>query len=133
MNKIHRVANRISSCTITPFAKARLYLSRKRKDGDARVSTRSAIARGVLLRACRRRGSASIGLASHPPVVLHREDGIERNEDGSESGDLLAKAIRLNSRRGDAVTIPGIRSARRNMPATRSSAAKRTSLKPIFR
>ena len=29
--------------------------------------------------------TASIGLASHPPVVLHREDVIERNESGTET------------------------------------------------
>jgi len=28
--------------------------------------------------------TASIGLASHPPVVVHREDAIERDADGTE-------------------------------------------------
>ena len=42
--------------------------------------------------------SASIGLASHPPVVLHREDVIERNEDGSESGRLIGQ--------GDPIEFP---------------------------
>jgi hypothetical protein len=42
--------------------------------------------------------SASIGLASHPPVVLHREDIIQRNQDGLERGRILGK--------GDPIEFP---------------------------
>ena len=42
--------------------------------------------------------TASIGLASHPPVVLHREDVIEWNRDGSECGQHLGQ--------GDPVEFP---------------------------
>ena len=42
--------------------------------------------------------TASIGLASHPPVVVHREDVIERNKDGSERGRLLGQ--------GDPIEFP---------------------------
>jgi hypothetical protein len=35
--------------------------------------------------------SASIGLASHPPVVVHHEDVIERNKDGSERGRIYGQ------------------------------------------
>jgi hypothetical protein len=42
--------------------------------------------------------SASIGLASHPPVVVHREDIIEREADGRESGRRLGQ--------GDPIEFP---------------------------
>ncbi len=42
--------------------------------------------------------SAAIGLATHPPVVLHREDVIERNEDGSEWGRHIGQ--------GDPIEFP---------------------------
>jgi len=42
--------------------------------------------------------TATIGLASHPPVVLHREDVIKRNKDGSERHRLLG--------RGDPIEFP---------------------------
>src|SRR5206468_8732804 len=42
--------------------------------------------------------SASIGLASHPPVVVHREDVIKRNKDRSERERLLGQ--------GDPVEFP---------------------------
>jgi hypothetical protein len=35
--------------------------------------------------------TASIGLASHPPVVLHHEDVIEWNADGSERGRRIGQ------------------------------------------
>ena len=35
--------------------------------------------------------------SSHPPVVVHREDVIERNKDGSEPDESSAKAIRSSS------------------------------------
>jgi hypothetical protein len=42
--------------------------------------------------------SALIGLASHPPVVVHREDVIERRKDGSERGRRLGQ--------GDPIEFP---------------------------
>jgi hypothetical protein len=45
--------------------------------------------------------TASIGFASHPPVVVHREDIIERRKDGSEKGRKLCQgqAIEFPTRR----------------------------------
>lgn len=81
-----------------PFRQGGLYLSRKRADGGTEVV--HVPARHALFFHVRVRGAetASIGLASHPPVVLHREDVIERDEDGSERGRLLG--------RGDPVEFP---------------------------
>jgi hypothetical protein len=42
--------------------------------------------------------TASVGMASHPPVVVHREDVIERNEDGSEHTRHIGQ--------GDSVEFP---------------------------
>jgi hypothetical protein len=42
--------------------------------------------------------SGMIGLASHSPVVVHREDVIERNEDGSERQRVIG--------RGDPIEFP---------------------------
>jgi len=68
------------------FRMGDLYLSRTR--GDAAEETVAVPARHALFFSVNVRGaeSAPIGLATHPPVVLHREDVIERNKDGSERG-----------------------------------------------
>jgi hypothetical protein len=42
--------------------------------------------------------NASIGLASHPSVVLHREDIIQRNKDGGERGRIFGQ--------GDPIEFP---------------------------
>jgi hypothetical protein len=66
------------------FRQGELFLSRRRADGDqetVRVRALNALFFNARVQGAE---SASIGLASHPPVVLHREDVIERNEDGSE-------------------------------------------------
>src|SRR5262249_43907547 len=66
-----------------------LYLSRKRADGNSEivhVPATHALFFNVRVQGAE---SAAIGLASHPPVVQHREDIIEWNKDGSESGRLL--------------------------------------------
>src|SRR5262245_31779369 len=81
-----------------PFRRGDLYLSRKRKDGErdsVHVPALHALFFNVRVEGAE---TASIGLASHPPVVLHREDVIERNPDGSESGRLLGQ--------GDPVEFP---------------------------
>jgi hypothetical protein len=80
------------------FRQGDLYLSLRRKDGDqelVRVPAIHALFFNVYVRGTE---SASIGLANHPPVVLHREDVIERNNDGSECGRLVGQ--------GDPVEFP---------------------------
>jgi hypothetical protein len=66
------------------FRQGGLYLSRTRADGEEEMVAVPAL--HALFFHVRVEGAetASIGLASHPPVVLHHEDLIERNEDGSE-------------------------------------------------
>jgi len=63
-----------------------LYLSRTRGDGEQETVQVPAL--HALFFHVRVQGaeSAPIGLASHPPVVVHREDVIERRKDGSERG-----------------------------------------------
>jgi hypothetical protein len=73
------------------FRQGALYLPRKRGDGDRETVHVPAL--HALFFHVRVRGaeSAPIGLASHAPVVLHREDVIERNTDGSERGRRLGQ------------------------------------------
>jgi hypothetical protein len=75
-----------------------LYLSRKREDGDRETVCVPALHALFFHVNVHGAESASIGLASHPPVVVHREDVIERNNDGSERGRLLDQ--------GDPVEFP---------------------------
>ena len=80
------------------FRQGALYLSRTRADGEqetVNVPALHALFFSVYVRGAE---TALIGLASHPPVVVHREDVIERNKDGSESGRLLGQ--------GDAIEFP---------------------------
>jgi hypothetical protein len=66
------------------FRRGDLYLSRKRADGaeeTVRVPALHALLFNVRVQGAE---TASIGLATHPPVVLHREDVIERDADGRE-------------------------------------------------
>jgi hypothetical protein len=73
------------------FRQGDLYLSRKRSDGDdetVHVPALHAVFFNVRVEGAE---SASIGLASHPPVVVHREDVIQRKKDGSERGRLLGR------------------------------------------
>jgi hypothetical protein len=81
-----------------PFRQGDLCLSRKRSDGAEETVHVPAL--HALFFHVRVEGAenASIGLASHPPVLLHREDVIERHADGSEAGRLLGQ--------GDAVEFP---------------------------
>jgi hypothetical protein len=81
-----------------PFRQGDLYLSRRRGDGDeevVHVPGLHALFFNVHVEGAE---TASIGLASHPPVVLHREDVVERNKDGSERGRVFGK--------GDAIEFP---------------------------
>ena len=72
-----------------PFQQGGLYLSRKRADGEdelVHVLAQHAMFFFVNVEGAE---SASIGLASHPPVVVHREDVIERDEDGVDRGRII--------------------------------------------
>jgi hypothetical protein len=80
------------------FRQGDLYLSRRRADGEEETVHVPALHAVFFFVYVRGAESASIGLASHPPVVLHREDVIERNEDGSESGRILGQ--------GDPIEFP---------------------------
>ena len=71
-----------------PFRQGGLYLSRTRADGEQEMVDVPALHAVFFSVHVQGAESALIGLASHPPVVLHREDVIERNKDGSESGRL---------------------------------------------
>jgi hypothetical protein len=80
------------------FRQGDLYLSRKRGDGErelVHVPAQHAVFFCVHVPGAE---TAAIGLASHPPVVLHREDVIERDEDGSEFGRIIGA--------GDPVEFP---------------------------
>lgn len=73
------------------FRQGGLYLPRTRGDGvqeTVHVPALHALFFNVRVEGAE---SASIGLASHPPVVVHREDVIERNKDGSDRGRLIGK------------------------------------------
>lgn len=64
------------------FRRGDLYLSRKRADGETEVvhvPATHAIFFNVYVKGAE---TAAIGLASHPPVVLHREEVIRRGKDG---------------------------------------------------
>jgi hypothetical protein len=80
------------------FRQGDLYLSRTRQDGaEESVCVPALHALFVNVRV-QRAETASIGLASHPPVVLHRQDIIQRRKDCSELGRLLGQ--------GDLVEFP---------------------------
>lgn len=81
-----------------PFRQGNLYLSRKREDGEEElvdVPASHALFFSVYVEGSE---TASIGLASHPPVVIHHEDVIERKEDGSKYGRIRGQ--------GDPVEFP---------------------------
>src|ERR1019366_5561738 len=75
-----------------------LYLPRTRDDGKEEVVCVPALHALFFQVHVKGAETASIGLASHPPVVVHHEDVIEWNEDGSESGRLLGQ--------GDPIEFP---------------------------
>src|SRR4051794_13994280 len=81
-----------------PFRIGDLYLPRTREDGEKEVVSVPALHAVFFHARIEGAEGVSIGLASHPPVVIHRPDIIERHDDGSESGRLLG--------RGDPVEFP---------------------------
>jgi hypothetical protein len=80
------------------FRQGGLYLPRTRADGEQETVHVPALHALFFYVHVQGAESAPIGLASHPPVVVHREDVIERNKDGSECGRLLGQ--------GDPVEFP---------------------------
>lgn len=69
-----------------PFRQGTLYLGRTRADGAEETVCMPPLHAVFFSVRVHGAESAPIGLASHPPVVLHREDVIERKTDGSERG-----------------------------------------------
>lgn len=80
------------------FRQGDLYLSRTRRDGEQESVHVPALHALFFIVHVRGAETASIGLASHAPVVLHREDTIQRNKDGSERRRILGQ--------GDPVEFP---------------------------
>lgn len=80
------------------FRHGGLYLSRTRRDGETELVDVPALHAVFFFVRVNGAEGAPIGLASHPPVVLHREDVIERNSDGSEYQRIIG--------RGDPIEFP---------------------------
>ena len=80
------------------FRQGDLYLSRRRADGERELVDVPALHAMFFYVNVKGAESAPIGLASHPPVVVHREDVIERREDGSEFGRIRGQ--------GDPIEFP---------------------------
>ena len=80
------------------FRQGGLYLSRTRRDGEQETVHVPALHALFFYARVPGAESAPIGLASHPPVVIHREDVIERNKNGSERGRIMGQ--------GDPVEFP---------------------------
>jgi len=81
-----------------PYRQGGLLLPRTRADGEAetvRVPALHALFFNVYVQGAE---TAMIGLASHPPVVVHHEDVIEKDKDGKERRRLM--------NRGDPVEFP---------------------------
>jgi len=73
------------------FRQGGLYLSRTRADGERELVQVPALHAVFFHVRVRGAESASIGLASHPPIVVHREDCITRNKDGSVRERILGQ------------------------------------------
>src|SRR5437016_3747547 len=80
------------------FRQGGLYVARTRGDGDEETVHVPALHALFFCVHVQGAESAPVGLASHPPVIVHREDIIERNKDGSERRRLLGQ--------GDPVEFP---------------------------
>ena len=80
------------------FRQGDLYLSRKRADGEEEIVNVPALHALFFYVRVQGAESAGIGLASHPPVVVHREDVIERNTDGCSETRRLGQ--------GDPIEFP---------------------------
>lgn len=72
-----------------PYRQGDLYLPRRRADGAEESVHVPALHALFFVVRVEGAESAPIGLASHPPVILHREDVVERNEDGSVRERLI--------------------------------------------
>jgi hypothetical protein len=83
------------------YRQGSLYLSRKRADGDKETVDVPALHALFFYVKVKGAETASIGLASHPPVVVHREDVIKRRKDGSERERLFGqgKPVEFPTRR----------------------------------
>ena len=73
------------------FRQGDLYLSRKREDGEEEIVHVRALHALFFSVHVRGAETASIGLASHPPVVLHHEDIIQRDRHGAEQGRIIGE------------------------------------------
>jgi hypothetical protein len=83
------------------FRQGGLYLSRTRTDGERELVHIPALHAMFFNARVEGGEGALIGLATHPPIVVHREDVIERNPDGSECERILGG--------GDPVEFPTAR------------------------
>jgi hypothetical protein len=83
------------------FRRGTLYLPRRRADGAEETVCVPALHAVFFHVRVEGAESASIGLASHPTVVVHREDVIERKKDGSERARQMGqgKPIEFPTRR----------------------------------
>ena len=97
MNRILRVKSSRFARTTVRFAKAGCTF-REGADGERETVHVPALHALFFFVHVQGSESAPIGLASHPPVVLHREDVIERNEDNSERGRRVGQ--------GDPIEFP---------------------------
>jgi hypothetical protein len=80
------------------FRQGTLYLPRKRADGlteHVEVEPLHAVFFHATIKGAE---AVAVGLASHPPVVHHREDVVERGPDGRERGRIMGA--------GDPVEFP---------------------------
>jgi hypothetical protein len=80
------------------YREGNLYLARRRADGEeetVRMPALHALFFSVYVKGAE---TAMIGLASHPPVVIHREDVIEHNKDGCRESRHIGA--------GDAIEFP---------------------------
>lgn len=80
------------------FQQGSLYLSRKRNDGRDELVHVPALHAVFFYVRVEGAETASIGLASHPPVVIHREDVVEWDDDGAEVGRRIGE--------GDPIEFP---------------------------
>jgi len=82
----------------SPFQQGGLHLPRKRADGEEEIVHVPPLHALFFYVRVEGSESAAIGLASHPQVVVHHEDIIERRKDGSESGRHIGQ--------GDPIEFP---------------------------
>jgi hypothetical protein len=81
-----------------PFRHGHLCLERKRTDGESELVDVPPTHAVFFFARVEGSESVSIGLASHPPVVVHHEDKILRDKKGNETGRHLGQ--------GDPIEFP---------------------------